>query len=48
MMNIESILARVPGTQLEVAYFATIEEAGAWLTRPGTLTPATLEAKPSD
>ena len=48
MMNIESILSRGPGAQLDVAYFATIEEAGAWLTRPGTVTPATLEAKPSE
>jgi hypothetical protein len=46
MMNVESILSRVPGTKLDVGYFATIEEARAWLIRPVTTTPATLEAKP--
>lgn len=46
MMNVESILSRVPGTKLDVGYFATIEEARAWLTRPTTLTPTSLEARP--
>jgi SpoIIAA-like len=33
-MNIDDILARVAGTQLEVAQFATLGEARAWLTTP--------------
>jgi hypothetical protein len=40
MMNVQETLSRVPGTKLDVAYFATIEEARAWLSRPITLTPA--------
>ena len=35
MTNIEAILSKVPGTKLDVKYFATIEEARAWLQRPG-------------
>jgi hypothetical protein len=31
-MNIDDMLARVAGTRLEVAHFATVEEAGAWLS----------------
>jgi hypothetical protein len=43
-MNLEDILRRVPGTKLDVAYFATVEEAREWLTRPPTITPNSLEA----
>ncbi|MHB8612409.1 MAG: SpoIIAA family protein [Candidatus Dormibacteraceae bacterium] len=46
MMNVEAILSRVPGTKLDIAYFATIEEARAWLSRPRSITPAALEADP--
>jgi SpoIIAA-like len=46
MTTIEAILSRVPGTELDVKYFATIEEARAWLLRPATNTPASLDAKP--
>ncbi|MHB8589404.1 MAG: STAS/SEC14 domain-containing protein [Candidatus Dormibacteraceae bacterium] len=46
MMNVESILSRVPETSLDIGYFATIEEARTWLTRPTTVTPSSLEAKP--
>jgi hypothetical protein len=46
MMNVEAILSRVPGTKLDIAYFATIEEARAWLARPTAITPATLEVGP--
>jgi hypothetical protein len=45
MMNVESILSRVPGTKLDVGYFATIEEARSWLMRPANPTPMSLEAK---
>ena len=31
---VEDLIARVPGNQLDVAYFATVKEAQAWLTRP--------------
>jgi SpoIIAA-like len=41
MMNVEAILSRVPGTQLDIGYFATIAEARAWLVRPTTVTLAT-------
>ncbi|GAC1637769.1 MAG: hypothetical protein PVS2B1_15720 [Candidatus Dormibacteraceae bacterium] len=33
-MNVEEILARVPGTELDVGYFPTVQEAKVWLTRP--------------
>jgi hypothetical protein len=46
MTNIEAILSKVPGTKLDVKYFATIEEARAWLQRPTTDTPAILETEP--
>jgi stage II sporulation SpoAA-like protein len=42
MMNVQEIMSRIPGTKLDVAYFATIEEARAWLSRPHTATPAVL------
>jgi SpoIIAA-like len=38
-MNIEDVLHRVPGTRLDIAYFATLEEAVAWITRPSTSPP---------
>jgi len=31
-MNIRDALGKVPDTELQVAYFATVEEARAWLT----------------
>lgn len=47
MMNFRDILSRIPGTSgLDVAYFATVEEARAWLKEPSTHTPSTLEAQP--
>jgi hypothetical protein len=46
MTNFEAILSRVQGTGLEVEYFVTIEDARAWLTRPATITPATVDARP--
>jgi hypothetical protein len=46
MMNVEAILSRVRGTALDIGYFATIEEARAWLTRDTSITPATVEAEP--
>jgi hypothetical protein len=42
LMNVQEIMGRVPGTKLDVAYFATIEEARDWLSRPPTITPAGL------
>ena len=42
LMNVQEIMSRIPGTKLDVAYFATIEEARAWLSRPTTITPAGL------
>jgi hypothetical protein len=44
-VNVEDILDKVSGTKLEVAYFASIEEARQWLTRPRTLPPISREAK---
>jgi hypothetical protein len=44
-MNVENILGKVPGTKLEVAYFATVAAAREWLTRPATNPPIVLEAK---
>jgi hypothetical protein len=44
-MNVEDILSKVPGTKLEVAYFATVAQAREWLTRPSTNPPIALEAK---
>jgi hypothetical protein len=43
-MNLEDILLRVPGTHLDVAYFATVEEARKWLVGPSTLTPTSRPA----
>jgi hypothetical protein len=42
LMNVQEIMNRVPGTKLDVAYFATIEEARGWLSRPPTITPPAL------
>jgi hypothetical protein len=44
LMNVQEIMSRVPGTKLDVAYFATIDEAREWLSRPSTITPAGLPA----
>jgi hypothetical protein len=33
-MNIDNLISRVPGSLLDVAYFATIEDARRWLMRP--------------
>lgn len=42
LMNVQEIMGRVPGTKLDVAYFATVDEARAWLSRPHTITPTGL------
>jgi hypothetical protein len=39
-MNLDDILRRVPGTRLDVAHFASVEDASAWLTRPPTIPPS--------
>jgi hypothetical protein len=44
MTNIEAILSKVA---LDIKYFATIEEARAWLMRPSTINPAILDTKPN-
>lgn len=33
-MNIDGMVSRVPESQLDVAYFATLDEARGWLARP--------------
>ena len=33
-MNVDDILSRLPGTELDVAYFATLAEARDWLQTP--------------
>jgi hypothetical protein len=38
-MIVEDIVSRIPGSKLDVAYFETLEEAEAWLTRPATSPP---------
>jgi hypothetical protein len=38
-MNIKDIVGRVPGTMLDVAHFATVDEARDWLARPTTSPP---------
>ena len=43
-MNVQNILGKVPGTKLQVAYFATVSEARQWLTRPATNPPIGGEA----
>jgi 3D (Asp-Asp-Asp) domain-containing protein len=43
-MNVKDIMSRVPGTRLDVAYFATLEEARSWLKGPVTITPLSLDA----
>lgn len=37
---VEDLVSRVPGTKLDVGYFATVKEATAWLTRPSTSPPS--------
>ena len=32
-LNVDQILSRVPGTELDTAYFATLDEARLWLAR---------------
>ena len=44
-MSVETILGKVPGTKLEVSYFATVGAAREWLTRPATKPPIVLDAK---
>lgn len=39
MMNIEDVVSRVRGTNLDVAYFATVAEAKEWLTGAPPKTP---------
>jgi stage II sporulation SpoAA-like protein len=46
LMNVQEIMSRVPGTKLDVAYFATVEEARDWLSRPHTVTPTGLPTIP--
>lgn len=46
-MNVENILGKVPGTRLEVAYFATVRAAREWLTRPATNPPIVLDETPT-
>ena len=36
MMSIEDVMSRVRGTNLDVAYFATVAEAKEWLTGANT------------
>lgn len=38
LMNVEAILSRVPESEMDVGYFATVEEATAWLNEPGDQT----------
>ena len=38
-MIIEDVIARVPGSQLDVGYFANVKEATTWLSRPTTSPP---------
>ena len=33
-MNVDEILSRVPGTELDIAYFATLDEGRNWLAMP--------------
>jgi hypothetical protein len=42
LMNVKEVLSRVPGTELDVAYFATPKEADAWLTGPPRKPPAVV------
>ena len=39
-MIVEDLVSRVPGTKLDVGYFATIDEAKSWLKRPTTSPPS--------
>ena len=43
-MNLEDVMLRVPGTKLDVAYFASVAEARTWLNGPSTITPTGLKA----
>ncbi len=45
-MNLKDIMGRVPNTNLDVCFFATIEEARTWLTRPSTIAPTSRKALP--
>jgi hypothetical protein len=38
-MIVEELVSRVPGSKLDVAYFATVDEATSWLNRPTTSPP---------
>jgi hypothetical protein len=40
LTNIKHVLGRVPGTELDVAYFATVKEAGDWLAGPASSPPS--------
>jgi len=40
MSNLEDIMRKVPSSKVDVAYFATVAEAGKWLSAPSTLTPS--------
>jgi hypothetical protein len=44
-MNVEDILRRVPGTELDVGYFTTVEEAREWLTGPLNISATGREVK---
>jgi hypothetical protein len=44
-MIVEDIISRVPGTQLDVGYFATLREAEAWLCRPTTSPPTVRKTR---
>ncbi|HEV2029545.1 MAG TPA: STAS/SEC14 domain-containing protein [Candidatus Dormibacteraeota bacterium] len=45
-MNLEEIMGKVPNTDLEVGFFATVAEARTWLTARPTSTPSGLTAIP--
>jgi hypothetical protein len=45
MTNLEDIMHRVPSAKVDVAFFATVAEAEAWLSAPSTRTPPVLEAQ---
>ena len=47
MTNLEDIMRKVPGNEIDVAWFATVAEAETWITAPSGKTPATLEAQKS-
>ena len=43
-MNLEQMLSKVPRSVLQVAYFATVDEARAWLNESSATTPGNLVA----